>query len=142
MFKFLNSCFNKGHINFNNQIKIILSGTCALDNRLKSFEIEDREKWSFENFLNDQQSKIVGLGKVLGIGAEGVVIEKELEIKVMEGTESGDKKKAENIRLKNEEPKIVAMKFVKFKKDYEENFEGQGLIIEAQYITIMKYIIL
>ena len=113
-----------------------------MDNNPKYFEIEDREKWSFENFLNDQQSKIVGLGKVLGIGAEGVVIEKELEIKVMEGTESGDKKKAENIRLKNEEQKIVAIKFVKFKKDYEENFEGQGLIIEAQYITIMKYIIL
>ena len=124
VFKLLNSCFNKSHINFNNRIKIILSGTCALYNKQKFFEIEDREKWSFENFLNDQQSKIIGLGKVLGIGAEGVVIEKELEIKVMEGTESGDKKKAENIRLINEEAKKVAIKFVKFKKDYEENFEG------------------
>ena len=138
----MNRTFKKGDMNFNNRFKIILKGICALTSQRKSIEIKGREKKSFKKFLGGQESKNVGLDKVLGIGGEGVVIEKELEIKVMEGTESGDKKKAENIRLKNEEPKIVAMKFVKFKKDYEENFEGQGLIIEAQYITIMKYIIL
>ena len=77
-------------MNFNNRFKIILSGICALTNQQKSIEIKGREKKSFKNFLGGHQFKIVRLDKVLGIGGEGVVIEKELEIKVMEGTYSYD----------------------------------------------------
>ena len=38
--------------------------------------------------------------------------------------------KAENIRLKSKEKKIIALKFVKFEEDDGENFEGQGFVIE------------
>ena len=100
----------------------------------KTIEIKGREKKSFKKFLGDQQSKIVRLDKVLGIGGEGVVIEKELEIKVMEGTRSYDR--AENIRLIRKEKKIVAVKFVKFEKDDREKFEGQGFVILVYYITM------
>ena len=103
----------------------------------KSIEIEGQEQMSFENLLGGQQSKIVGLDKVLGIGGEGVVIQEELEIKVMEGDTRGlGHHKAENIRLKSKEKKKVALKFVKFEKDDGENFEGQGFIIQVNHITI------
>ena len=92
---------------------------------------------SFEKFLGGQQSKIVTLDKVLGIGGEGVVFEKEMEIKLMQGTESNDGKKVENIRLKSKEKKKVAVKVVRFEKDAGENFEGQGFVIQAHYIKIM-----
>ena len=108
---------------------------CAWKNEPKSFQLEGQEKTSFENFLGGQQFKNVSLDKVLGIGGQGVVIQKELEIKVMEGTESDNGKKAENIRkvkiLESEGTNKVAVKFVKFEKDDGENFEGQGLIIQA-----------
>ena len=96
----------------------------------KSIEIEGQEQMSFENLLGGQQSKIVGLDKVLGIGGEGVVIEKELEITVMKGTTSYCQKKAESIRLESKEKKIVALKYVKFEKDDAEKFEGQGFVIQ------------
>ena len=92
---------------------------------------------SFEKFLGGQQSKIVTLDKVLGIGGEGVVFEKEMEIKLMQGTESDDGKKVENIRLKSKEKKKVAVKVVRFEKDAGENLEGQGFVIQAHYIKIM-----
>ena len=101
----------------------------------KSIEIHGQEKMSFERFLGGQQSKIVGLDRVLGIGGEGIVFEKELEIKLMQGTESDDTK-VENIRLKSKEKKIVALKVVRFEKDDEENLEGQGFVIKAHYITM------
>ena len=90
----------------------------------KDIEIHGKEKRSFEKFLGGQQSKIVGLGKVLGIGGEGVVIQEELEITLMEGTDDRANDRAENIRLKSKDKKIVALKFVPFRKDDGENFEG------------------
>ena len=118
-------------MDFNNRVKIILSGICALTSQQKSIEIKGREKKSFKKFLGGQQSKNIRLDNVLGIGGEGVVIEKELEIEVREGTalELGVEK-AENIRLKSKEKKIIALKFVKFEKDDGENFEGQGFVIQ------------
>ena len=97
--------------------KIILSGICALNNQQKDIKIEGREEISFENFLGGQNSKNVDLGKVLGIGGEGVVIQQELDITVMEGT----------TRLKSKEKKIVAIKFVNFEKEDGEDFQGHGL---------------
>ena len=108
-----------------------------MNSQQKSIEIQGYEKWSFERFLGSQQSKIVGLDKVLGIGGEGVVIEKELEIEVRKGTYNHDKRTVDNIRLKSKEKKIVALKFVKFEKDDEEKIEGQGFIIQAHFITII-----
>ena len=88
----------------------------------KEIETQRQEKSSFERFLGGHQSKIVGLEKVLGIGGEGVVIQQELEITVMEGTNGHQR--AKYIKLKSKEKKIVALKFVKFEKDDGENFEG------------------
>ena len=125
-------------MNFNNRFKIILSGICALTNQQKSIEIKGREKKSFKKFMGGQESKIVRLDKVLGIGGEGVVIEKELEITVKQGlaVDVFDKK-AKNIRLKSKEKKISALKFVKFEKDDGEKFEGQGFVIQDYNITLM-----
>ena len=104
---------------------------CSWKKRQKDIEIEGKEKMSFVNFLGGQQSKIVGLEKVLGIGGEGVVIQEELEIKLMEGTEFYVR--AENIRLKSKDKKKVALKFVKFERNDGENLEdlreGQGCAI-------------
>ena len=134
--------FKNGYKNFNNRLKIILSGICASTSQQKSIEIQGQEKRSFERFLGGQQSKIVELDKVLGIGGEGVVIEKELEITLMEGTMKPIVyvQKAENIRLKSKEKKIVALKFVKFEKDDGKNFEGQGFIIQrTKFCHNLKY---
>ena len=74
-----------------------------------------------------QNLKIVELGKVIGIGGEGIVVEKELEIEIMQGTAKNQlSEKAENIQLKSKEWSITAMKFVKFESDANENFEGEG----------------
>ena len=100
----------------------------------KYIEIQGQEKSSFENFLGGQQSKNVRLDKVLGIGGEGVVIEKELEITVMQGTAVHEfDEKGENIRLKSIKNEILALKFVKFEKDAGEKFEGQGFVIQDYY---------
>ena len=56
-----------------------------LDGQQKIVEVHDKEKISLELFLGVQNSKIVELGKVIGIGGEGIVVEKELEIEIMQG---------------------------------------------------------
>ena len=64
---------------------------------------------------------------MIGIGGEGIVVEKELEIQIMQGTVMDYfSKKAENIQLKSKERIITAMKFVKFEPDLNENFKGKG----------------
>ena len=76
--------------------------------------------------MGAQNSKIVELGKVIGIGGEGIVVEKELEIKIMQGTaKDALSKKAENIQQKSKERSITAMKFVKFESRAKENFQGE-----------------
>ena len=117
-----------------------MSGKCALKNRQKHIEIKDREKLSFETFLGGQNSKNVDLGKVLGIGGEGVVIQQELEITLMEGTYSRDYIKVENIRLKSKEKKTVALKFVNFEKDDREDFQGQDLNSCSKLLYNRNYI--
>ena len=98
-----------------------------LDGQQKIVEVHDKEKKSLELFLGVQNSKIVELGKVIGIGGEGIVLEKELEIEIMQAT-AKDKytEKAENIQLKSKERSITAMKFVKFESDANEDFQGKG----------------
>ena len=74
-----------------------------------------------------QNSKIVELDKVIGIGGEGIVLEKESEIEIMQGNAKDyDSEKAENIELKSKESSITAMKFVKFESDANEDFQGKG----------------
>ena len=98
-----------------------------LDGQQKIVEVHDKEKISFELFMGVQNSKIVELGKVIGIGGEGIVVEKELEIEIMQGNaRDKNSKKAENIQSKSKERSITAMKFVKFKADTNEDFQGDG----------------
>ena len=67
------------------------------------------------------------LEKVIGIGGEGIVVEKELDIEVMQGTVRDRwSEKAENIQLKLKERSLTAVKFVKFDSDANEDFQGQG----------------
>ena len=70
---------------------------------------------------------MVELGKVIGIGGEGIVLEEELEIEVMKGTAKDMWcKKAENILLKSKETS-VAMKFVKLEPDILPlDYQGKG----------------
>ena len=64
---------------------------------------------------------------MIGIGGEGIVVEKELEIEIMQGTVKDDEsEKAENIQLKSKERSNIAMKFVKFESDANENLQGKG----------------
>ena len=108
-------------------LKIILIGLSQLDGQQKIVEVHDKEKRSLKLFLGVRNSKIVELGKVIGIGGEGIVVEKELEIEVRQGIAEDDfSKKAENIQLQSKEKSIIAMKFVKFESDANENFQGEG----------------
>ena len=110
------------------QYKIILIGISQLDGRQNIVEVHDQERRSFKLFLGGQTSKIVELGKVIGIGGEGIVVEKELEIEVMQGTAKDyDSKKAEKIQSKSNERSFTAMKFVKFESDANEDFQGKGI---------------
>ena len=105
-----------------------------LDGQQKKVEVHDKEKISLELFLGVQNSKIVELGKVIGIGGEGIVVEKELEIEIMQGTTKDRwSKKAENIQLKSKERSITAMKFVKFESDANEDFQSEGLNEALQF---------
>ena len=89
-------------------------------------EVDDKERRSLGLFLGVQNSKIVELSKVIGIGGEGIVVEKELDIEIMQGTVNpGYSKTAENIQQKSKERSITAMKFVKFESGAKENFQGQ-----------------
>ena len=73
------------------------------------------------------------LSKVIGIGGEGIVVEKEFEIEIMQGTVKGwGSTKAENIQLKSKERSITAMKFVKFESDASENFKGKGFKLGSE----------
>ena len=90
-----------------------------------------------------QNSKIVKLAKVIGIGGEGIVLEEKLDIKLMQGTAQDSKsEKAQNIQLQSDETSITAMKFVKFESDSNENFQGQGfkriskLIVEIGVVIV------
>ena len=97
------------------------------DGLQKMIEVHDKEKSSLELFLEGQNLKIVELSKVIGIGGEGIVVEKELEIEIMKGT-AKDKwsKKAENVHLKSRETIITAMKFVKFEPYLYDYLKGKG----------------
>ena len=125
-----------------NRFEIILSGICAFENQQKNFEIEGREKMSFEKFLGSQNSKNVDLGKVLGIGGEGVVIQEELEITLMEADDERvllTYDQAENIVCKSTEKKVVALKFVNFEKEDGEDFQGHGLSNRPNFKIKIKY---
>lgn len=99
-------------------------GISQSDGHHRIVEVHEKEKISLEMLLGARNSKIVKLGKVIGIGGEGIVIEKELEIEIMQGTKNRGSRKVENIQSKSIETSMTAMKFVKFESDGYEDLQG------------------
>ena len=97
------------------------------DGLQKLVEVYDNEKESLELFLGVKNSKTIELIKVIGIGGEGIVLKKEFDIKIMQGTAYDSfSEKAENIQFRCKDRSIIAMKFVKFELDANEDLQGQG----------------
>ena len=100
----------------------------------KELEATDVEKASFLRFLNGNVSKIVELGKVLGIGGEGIVIRDTREIEEYKGKHeyqkfwSKKKYKNKEYKLEQRSRRAVAIKFVKFEKE-----DGEDLGTEKGY---------
>ena len=110
-----------------NQYKILLIGISQSDGFEKFVEVHDKEKRSLQLFLGTQNMKNLELEKVIGIGGEGIVVKRELEIEIMQGTAKyWISKKAKNIQLKSKKRSMTAIKFVKFQSDASEDFQGQG----------------
>ena len=95
-------------------------------------EVTGVEKESLLRFLNGNGAKTVELGKVLGIGGEGIVIRDTREIEVYKGkheyVDYGVKKyKNKKYKLEQTSRREVAIKFVKFElKDGEELGTEEG----------------
>ena len=101
----------------------------------KGFEATGVEKSSFLRFLNGNVSRIVELGKVLGIGGEGIVIRDMREIEDYKGKHEYQYNFLGKEEYKNKEYKLqqrsrreVAIKFVKFEKE-----DGEDLGTEKGY---------
>ena len=65
-------------------------------------------------FLDGQSDKTVRLERILGIGGEGIVLSDEMTTKEHHYKKGWEEKKGRE----------VAVKFVKFEKDEDEDFEG------------------
>ena len=114
-------------LNLVNLFEIILIGTCYSTKKKKKIEIFGKEKESFELFLGTTITKTVILDKILGIGGEGLVMEKEMKILLFRGTtKSKYSPMAENIVLRMKKKMVAAVKFVKFDKYDGEDFTGLG----------------
>ena len=91
-----------------------MSGTLLLTNNNTDIELDGDEKLSFSKFLDGKSEKTVNLEPILGIGGEGIVMAQKMNI--------------EEKHYKNGwEDKIgwdVALKFVKFEKNDNEDFLG------------------
>ena len=66
------------------------------------------------NFLDGQSEKTVRLESILGIGGEGIVLRDKMTTKEHHYEKGWEEKKGRE----------VAVKFVKFEKDENEDFEG------------------
>ena len=104
----------------------------------EDIELKGNEKFSFLEFLDGKSEKILNLKKILGIGGEGIVLAQKMNTR-------------ENHYEKGWEEKIgrdVALKFVEFEKNDEEDFLGpekegefgggineNGKWVRSQYFT-------
>ena len=80
----------------------------------QEIEIDGDEKFSFANFLNGKSEKTVNLTRVLGIGGEGIVLGHQMDTKENHFKNGWEEKKGRD----------VALKFVKFEKNDDEDFIG------------------
>ena len=80
----------------------------------QEIEVDGDEELSFANFLNGKSEKSVNLKRVLGIGGEGIVLGQKMDTKENHYKNGWDEKKGRD----------VALKFVKFEKNCDEDFLG------------------
>ena len=91
-----------------------MSGTLLLTNNNTDIELDGDEKLSFSKFLDGKSEKTVNLERILGIGGEGIVMAQKMNV-------------SEKHYKNGWEDKIgwdVALKFVKFEKNDNEDFLG------------------
>ena len=79
----------------------------------KEIELDGDEKSSFSKFLDGKSEKTVNLERVLGIGGEGIVLAQKM-----------DTKEYHYERLEEKKGRDVAVKFVEFVKNDDEDFLG------------------
>ena len=77
-------------------------------------ELDGDEKLSFLEFLDAKCEKTVNLERILGIGGEGIVLSQKMDTRENHFKKGWEAKKGRN----------VALKFVKFEKDDDEDFLG------------------
>ena len=103
-------------------------------------ELHGKEKMSFLTFLAAKCEKTVNLERILGIGGEGIVLAQKMDTRENHYKKGWDEKKGRN----------VALKFVKFKRNGDEDFLGaekedsngmyggineKGKCVESQYLN-------
>ena len=91
-----------------------LTGKLISTKSLEEIEIEGNEELSFLKFLDGKSEKTVTLEKILGIGGEGIVLAQKMDTRENHYKNGWDEKKGRD----------VALKFVEFEKNDEEDFLG------------------
>ena len=97
-----------------NLLKLTLCGYSTKTEKDEHFELEGEERKSFLNFLAGESEKTVILERIAGIGGEGIVLSDEMTTKEHHYKKGWEEKKGRE----------VAVKFVKFEKDGNEDLEG------------------
>ena len=94
-----------------------------LTKSIKEIVLDGDEKLSFLKFLAGKLEKTVNLERVLGIGGEGIVLASKMD------TRENHYKKG----LEENKGRDVALKFVKFEKNDDEDFLGPEKENEGGY---------
>ena len=76
------------------------------------------------NILNGKSDKIVRLERILGLGGEGIVLSDKITTKEYYYEKRWWKRWIHPLWMEKEKGREVAVKFVKFEKDENEDFEG------------------
>ena len=92
----------------NSKLKLISPKLC------EEIEHDGYEKSSFLKFLDGKSEKTVNLERVLGIGGEGIVLSHRMDTRENHFKNGWEEKKG----------KDVALKFVKFENDANDDFLG------------------
>ena len=82
------------------------------NNKVEEIELDGNEKLSFLKFLDGKSEKTVNLERILGIGGEGIVLAQKMDTRENHFEKGWEEKKGRD----------VALKFVKFEKDDDEDF--------------------
>ena len=91
-----------------------MTGIYNLSKNEEEIELAENEKLSFSKFLAGKSEKIVNLDRILGIGGEGIVLTQKMDTTENHYEKGWEEKKGRD----------VALKFVKFQKNNDENFLG------------------